>query len=65
MLYKKSNKGRKRGKKMATLATPKGSSYVIRKECVKNIVNSKNTPSVKTKNSFRAQQFVTNNLNKK
>lgn len=50
---------------MAVLATPKGSSYVIKKECAKTIISSKSTPSTEAKIKERAQQFKINNLNTK
>lgn len=65
MLNEKNEKNRKRVIKMAALATPKGSSYVIKKECAKIIIGSKNAPSTDAKIRERAQQFKINNLNKK
>lgn len=65
MLSKKVNKNRKKAIKMAALATPKGSSYVIKKECAKTIISSKSTPSTEAKIRERAQQFKINNLNRK
>ena len=65
ILSKKKNKNRKKVIKMAVLATPKGSSYVIKKECAKTIISSKSTPSTEAKIKERAQQFKINNLNTK
>lgn len=53
---------RKKGIKMAALATPKGSSYVVKKECAKTILESKSTPSSEAKIRERAQLFKVNNL---
>jgi len=55
----------KHGKKvirMAALATPKGSSYVVKKECAKSILSSKSTTSSEVKIRDRAKAFKVNNL---
>lgn len=62
MCGEKCKKQRKKGIKLAALATPKGSSYVVKKECVKVILSSKSTPSSEAKIKERAQMFKVNNL---
>lgn len=61
----KCTKQRKRVIKLAALATPKGSSYVVKKECAKTIILSKSTPASEAKIKERAQMFVANNLKSK
>lgn len=56
---------RKKVIKLAALATPKVSSYVVKKECVKEIISSKSTPASETKIRERAQMFKVNNLKAK
>lgn len=56
---------RKKETRMAALATPKGSSYVVKKECAKQIIDSKSSASSEVKIRERAQQFKVNNLKKK
>lgn len=62
MFEKKCAKQRKKVIKLAALATPKGSSYVIKKECAKVILSSKSSPSSEAKIRERAQMFKVNNL---
>ena len=52
------------GNKMAALATPKKNSYVVKKSCVSQIVNS-TTPTAK-QNAIKsnAELFRKNNLKK-
>lgn len=61
----KCSKKRKKVIRLAALATPKGSSYVIKKEYAKNIISSKSTPASELKIRERAQMFKSNNLKNK
>lgn len=56
---------RKKGNTMAALATPKGSSYIIKKDCTAKIVESKNSAAVNARLLERAEIFEMNNLRKK
>ena len=53
---------RKKGSRMAALATPKGSSYIIKKDCTGKIVDSKNSAEVNARLLERAAIFEANNL---
>ena len=50
------------GNKMAALATPKKNSYVIKKSCVSQIVNSKTPQSKQNVIKSNAELFRKNNL---
>ena len=50
---------------MAALATPKGSSYVLKSGSAKKVVESKTTPAKALKIKDRAEAFERNNLAKK
>ena len=55
---------RKKGYIMATMATPKGSSYILKKDCAAKIVESKNSAAVNARILERAAIFEMNNLKK-
>ena len=50
------------GNKMAALATPKKNSYVVKKSCVSQIVNSKTSQSKQSMIKSNAELFRKNNL---
>ena len=50
------------GDKMAALATPKKNSYVVKKSCVEQIVNSKTTQAKQNTIKINAELFRKNNL---
>lgn len=50
------------GNKMAALATPKRNSYVVKKNCVSQIVNSKISQSKQSMIKSNAELFRKNNL---
>ena len=50
------------GNKMAALATPKKNSYVVKKSCVSQIVNSKTSQAKQNTINSNAELFRKNNL---
>lgn len=50
------------GNKMAALATPKKNSYVVKKSCVTQIVNSKTSQTKQNAIISNAELFRKNNL---
>ena len=50
------------GNKMAALATPKKNSYVVKKNCVSQIVNSKTSQTKQNMIKSNAELFRKNNL---
>lgn len=53
---------RKKEKIMAALATPKKSSYILKKDCSAKIIESKNSAAVNKRLMERAAVFEMNNL---
>lgn len=59
---KKNEQRRKEKSKMAALATPKKSSYIVKKSCAEQIINSKVSKSKKDAIQNNATLFCKNNL---
>ena len=55
---------RKKGYIMATMARPKGGSYILKKDCAAKIIESKNSAAVNARILERAAIFEVNNLKK-
>lgn len=63
-MVNKSNRKNERMRKMATFATPKKDSYIVKKDSANSIIKSKNSNSDITTIKKRAEKFIKNNLNK-
>lgn len=64
MCQKKQNKREEKKSKMAALATPKKNSYIIKKDCVSKIINSKTSKAKEVDIKTNALLFRKNNLRK-